>query len=217
MNSFESGKNYASIGSVLLFLSFIPFVGIIGLILVYLGMKEFSGYYNEPSIHQDTFKGFIWGIIALVVTAVGVLFAFIVFIPTLGIGSVLIILALAVVDFVFYLLMAMNFRKAFTLLAQRSGEHSFETAGNLLLWGAILTIAFGIGLILIFIAWIFATIGFFSIKTTNQPTQTYGYNTPPPPPPPTMTSQAQRYCPNCGAPVAANATFCPNCGKQLNA
>jgi uncharacterized membrane protein len=214
MSSLESSKNLASVGSIMLFLSFIPFVGLIGLILVYLGMKGLSDYYKEPSIYQDALKGLIWGIIALIVTAVGVIFAFVVGIFTFGLGAIPIIIVLFVLDFVFYLLMAKNFRRAFSLLAQRSGEHSFETAGTLLWYGAILTII-GVGIIIIIIAWIFATIGFFSIKTTSQPTQTYGYNAPPPPPP-TMTSQAQRYCPNCGTPVVANATFCPNCGKPLN-
>ena len=37
----------------------------------------------------------------------------------------------------------------------------------------------------------------------------------PSPPPSTPTMQATRYCPNCGAPVDANATYCPHCGKQL--
>jgi uncharacterized membrane protein len=211
--SLESSKNLASIGSILLFLNFVPFLGLIGLILVFLGMKGLSEYYKEPSIYQDTLKGLIFGIIAIVVTAVGIIFAFIVGIFTFAIGTILVIIGLLVVDFVFYLLMAMNFRKAFSSLAQRSGEHSFDTAGTLLWWGAILTII-GVGLILIFVAWIFATIGFFSIKTTTQPTQPYGY-TAPPPPPPTIITQPQRYCPNCGAPVDPNATFCPNCGKPL--
>ena len=120
--------------------------------------------------------------------------------------------------FIFYVIAARYLRRAFSLLAEKSGEHSFSTAGNLLWYGALLTIVFGIGLILIFIAWIFATIGFFAIKS---PGQQYAY-TPPPqvtPPPPTTTTppqmQATLYCPNCGAPVDPNATFCPNCGKQL--
>jgi hypothetical protein len=31
----------------------------------------------------------------------------------------------------------------------------------------------------------------------------------------TSTAQANRYCPNCGAPVQQNAIFCPHCGNQL--
>jgi hypothetical protein len=106
----------------------------------------------------------------------------------------------------------MYLRKAFATLSQKTGEHSFETAGNLLWIGALLTIVFGIGLILIFIAWIFATIGFFAMKVSSQP---IGYAPHPPPPVTSTQTQATRYCPNCGAPVQPNTTFCPNCGKQL--
>jgi hypothetical protein len=92
----------------------------------------------------------------------------------------------------------------------------FETAGLLLFVGAILTIVFFIGLLIILVAWIIATIAFFSIKTGQ--TQQYAY-TPPPPtstaPPTIPPMQPTRYCPNCGAPVAADATFCPHCGRQL--
>lgn len=213
MSSLESSKNLAGIGAILLFLSFIPVVGIIGLILMFIGVKGLSEYYKEPGIYQDALKGLIFGIVGLVVTAVGVIFAFVIGIFTFGIGTLLVILALLVIDFVFYLLMAMNFKRAFSLLAQRTGEHSFETAGTLLLWGAILTII-GVGLILIFVAWIFATIGFFGI---NGPEQQSTFTPPPvasgPSPQPIQTTH---FCPNCGAPVDLNAAFCPNCGKPLN-
>jgi len=236
LSSLESSKNLAGIGAILLFLSFIPLVGIIGLILMFIGVKGLSEYYKEPGIYQDALKGLIFGIVGLVVTAVGVIFAFVIGIFTFGIGTLLVILALLVIDFVFYLLMAMNFKRAFSLLAQRTGEHSFETAGTLLLWGAsllaqrtgehsfetagtlllwgaILTII-GVGLILIFIAWIFATIGFFGI---NGPEQQSTFTPPPvasgPSPQPIQTTH---FCPNCGAPVDLNAAFCPNCGKPLS-
>jgi len=213
LSSLESSKNLAGIGAILLFLSFIPVVGIIGLILMFIGVKGLSEYYKEPGIYQDALKGLIFGIVGLVVTAVGVIFAFVIGIFTFGIGTLLVILALLVIDFVFYLLMAMNFKRAFSLLAQRTGEHSFETAGTLLLWGAILTII-GVGLILIFVAWIFATIGFFGI---NGPEQQSTFTPPPvasgPSPQPIQTTH---FCPNCGAPVDLNAAFCPNCGKPLS-
>jgi uncharacterized paraquat-inducible protein A len=128
-----------------------------------------------------------------------------------GFGFGLLVLAVTlVIVFVFYLIAAMYFRRAFNILAQKSGEHMFETAGLLLWIGAILTIVFFIGLVLILVAWILATIAFFSIKV---PSQQYTY-TPPTvaTPPPT---QATRYCPNCGAPVEPNTAFCPHCGKQL--
>jgi uncharacterized membrane protein len=210
MSSFESSKNLASVGAILLFLSFIPVVGIIGLILVFIGMKGLSEYYKEPGIYHNALMGLVFGIVALVALTAGLVLAFTIGLFTFGIGAIFTIFAVLLVVFIFYVIAAMYLKRAFSLLAQKTGEHSFETAGLLLWIGAILTIVF-IGLILIFVAWIFATIAFFSIKEPSQPT---AYAPPPPAatPPPT---QATRFCPNCGAPVQPDATFCPNCGKQL--
>ena len=169
MSSFESSKNLASVGAILLFLSFIPVVGIIGLILVFIGMKGLSEYYKEPGIYQNALMGLIFGIIALVAFTAGLFLAFAIGLFTLGIGAIFTIFAVLVVVFIFYVIAAMYLKRAFSLLAQKTGEHSFETAGLLLWIGSILTIVF-IGFVLIFIAWIFATIAFFSIKGSSQPT-----------------------------------------------
>ena len=219
MSSLESSKNLAGIGTILLILSFIPIVGIIGIILLLIGLKGLSEYYKDESIYKNAIWGVLFGIVGIIAVTVaifGLLLGSSVFSsmtttsPSAGTGfGVLILLLALVLVFVFYVLMAMYFRKAFSALAQRSGEHNFETAGTLLFIGAILTIAFGIGLLLIFIAWIFATIAFFSIKVPSQP---YANTAPPTV---TQPTQATRYCPNCGAPVNADAAFCPHCGKQL--
>ncbi len=211
-NNAESSKNLAGIGSILLIF---PFLSIIGIILVFIGMKGLSEYYKEPSIYQNALWGLIFGIIAGVAVAVAFPLVFIggLFGGALGLGvGLLSLFGVLVVVFVFYVIAAMYLRRAFSTLAQKTGEHAFESAGNLLWIGALLTIIFGIGLILIFIAWIFATIGFFSMRPSPQPTVYTPSSTTAAPPP---TTQATRYCPNCGAPVQPNVTFCPNCGKQL--
>ena len=216
MSSLESSKNLAGIGAILLFLSFIPVVGIIGIILLFIGMKGLADYYKEPGIVQNALWGLVFGIIALIAIGVGLvslifggIFSSVTF-GFAGFGLALLgLIVTLVIVFIFYVLAAMYFKKAFSLLAQKTGEHSFETAGTLLWIGAILTIVFGIGLILIFIAWIFATIGFFAAPSRpNTYTQPVAPTSPPP-------MQTTRYCPNCGAPVQPNTTFCPNCGKQL--
>ena len=211
MADLESSKNLAGNGSLLLIF---PIVSIVGIILLLIGMKGLSDYYKEPSIYQNALWGVIFGIIALIAIAAAVpilaisgLFSFF----AIGFGLLTLLLVLVIV-FVFYLIAAMYFRRAFNALAQKSGEHMFETAGLLLLIGAILTIIFFIGLVLILVAWILATIAFFSIKVPSQP---YAYSPPPPFPPAAQPTQATRYCPNCGAPVQPNTAFCPNCGKQL--
>jgi uncharacterized membrane protein len=216
----------AGVGSILLILSIVPYagavLGIIGAILLLVGLKGLATYYKDNQIYDNALMGVIFLIIGLVVVAVAVFGAIILFISVVGVvGGVVILVIGLIVAFVFYVLAATRLRETFNTLALKSGEQSFSTAGTLLWWGAILTIIF-VGVILIFIAWIFATIAFFSMKL--QPQQPYGY-TPPSTPPvaqptqaaPTQAAptQAARYCSYCGAPVASDATFCPHCGKQL--
>jgi uncharacterized membrane protein len=85
----------------------------------------------------------------------------------------------AVVMFIFYVLGALYFKRSFNVVSAKSGENMFNTAGLLLLVGAILTIII-IGLILMLVAWILVAIGFFSIKSAQPPSPPAQ---PPPPPP----------------------------------
>jgi len=221
MSNVESSKTLAAVGSILLILSMVPYAGavfgIIGIILLLMGIKGLASYYQDNEIYQNSLTGVIFYIIALIAAAVAVIALVIGFASIIGfvVGVIVFVLAL-IIAFIFYILAASHLRKTFDVLAQKSGEGSFGTAGTLLWWGAILTIIF-VGLILIFIAWIFATIGFFSMKL--QPQQPYASqpsgSPPPSTPPVAQPTQATRYCPNCGAPVEPNIAFCPHCGKQL--
>jgi uncharacterized membrane protein len=216
-SNFESSKMLAGIGAILMFLGFIPVVGIIGIILVLIGMRGLAEHYRDESISRNVFTGVIFGIIGFIAIAVGGFSVGALF--SLGfagiIGGILGLLVLLVVVFIFFLFMAINFRRALYALADRSGEHLFHTAGTLLFIGAVLTIVFFIGLILIFIAWIIATIGFFSLRAAPQPSYTY---TPPPPTTPpaaATTTTGTQYCPHCGAPVSQGAAFCSHCGQKI--
>ena len=168
--SYESGKSMAGIGALLLVIgSFVPFLGIVGLILLLIGMNDLAEYYKDKSIFQDALYGVIFGIIGIAAVGLGVLSLF------TGAGLVVGVILGLVVAFIFYIIMAMYFRRAFDSLANKTGEGRFKTAGLLLFIGAILTIIV-IGLILIFVAWILITVAFFSLRTAAEP--------PPPPPPP---------------------------------
>jgi len=179
--NFEYAKTLAGEGSILLLLSLVPYagwiLGIIGIVLLMRGLKELSYYYQDEKIYQDSLTGVKYYIVAIIAAAVAIAaitlgigsatgFTFKAnFAPTaaLGIGIVAFIGGI-VIAFIFYILATTHLRKTFNNLAQKSGEASFTTAASLLWWGAIFTIVV-IGLLLIFIGWIFATIGFFTMKS----------------------------------------------------
>jgi uncharacterized membrane protein len=218
MSNFEVSKLMAAIGALLMFLGFVPGAGIIGGILIIIGLKGLAEYYRDDSIFRNAISGAIFGIVGFIVLWIGGTSISGVF--TLGIagivGGLILLLILLVVLFAFMLMMALSFRKVLYALSDRSGEHLFHTAGTLMFIGAALTIVFFIGLIMVFIAWIIATIAFFSIRAGPQP-QSYAYPPPPPSPQPAPTVGSEtKYCPNCGAPVNASAAFCSHCGKQLS-
>jgi len=190
--NFEYAKTLAGEGSILLLLSLIPYagwiLGIIGVVLLMRGLKELSYYYQDEKIYQDSLTGVKFYIIAIIAAAAAIAaitlgigsatgFTFkspFVLTETFGIGLA-VFLGGIVIAFIFYILGTTNLRKTFNTLAQKSGEASFTTAANLLWWGAVFTIIV-VGLLLIFIGWIFATIGFFTMKSKQ-----YQQYIPPPP------------------------------------
>jgi uncharacterized membrane protein len=199
MTTFDSSKILAGIGSIIL-------GSIVGIILFMIGMKGLSEHYKDRRIYDGLINGGILLIISFALFWVGA--------ATIWI---LIGIPIIIVAFVLALLSVKYIRNCFHALAERSNEHLFHTAGTLIWVGALLSIIL-IGFVLIWIGFIIAAIGFFTLKdNTQQPT--YGYtppspNTQPPPPPPTAGSKSN-FCTNCGASVAPEATFCTNCGKQI--
>jgi len=190
--NFQYSKTLAGEGAILLLLGLIPTVGwvlgIVGIVLLLKAAKELSYYYQDDSIYQNTLTGLKYYVVGLIAIAVAVSVGLIGFVTaglfigtapsfTLGfVGGIIAILAGLVVAFIFYVLAASHLRRTFNTLAQKTGETSFNTAGTLLWLGSLLTIACGIGLILILVSWIFATVGFFSMK----PKDYQPYTAPPP-------------------------------------
>jgi len=199
--NFEYSKTLAIEGSILVLLSLIPYVGwvlgIVGVVLLIRAMKELSNYYQDETIYQNSLTGVKYYIVAIVAVAVAIasitlgvwsatgFTADFMFTAGFGVGLIAFFAGL-ITAFVFYVLAALNLRRTFTTLAQKSGESSFNTAGDLLWIGSILTII-GVGLLLILVAWIFATIGFSAMKSRQYqqyqqyPPQPNGYGYTPPP------------------------------------
>ncbi len=203
--NFEYSKTLACEGSILMWLCFVPYVGpilaIIGLILLMRSLKEFSGYYQDEKIYSQALTGIKYYIVAIIAAAVAIgaiiagAWSATHFLPDVfeftaafGVGLIAFFAGI-IVAFIFFILAATHLRVTFNALAEHSGESTFRTAGSLLWWGSILTIVFGIGLIVIPIAWIFATVGFFTMKA--RPYQQYNAQPNSYPAPPTQPTEAK--------------------------
>jgi uncharacterized membrane protein len=199
--NFQYSKTLAIEGSILLLLGLIPTVGwvlgIVGIVLLLKATKELSYYYQDESINQNAWTGLKYYIVALIAAAVAIGVGVVSFATTgllegapfsfaAGIvGGIIAIVVGLVIAFVFYVLAATHLKKAYETLAQKTGESAFSTAGTLLMLGAYLTLLFGLGLLLIFISWIFVIVGFSSMKPKEYQTypngNSYGNGYPQPP------------------------------------
>ena len=168
-------------------------IELIGLILVMVALYNLASYYTERGIFNNALYGLIAGIVGGVI-AVGVVilsvltslsdFLYTVYpnwngdwsalsgltpdtsnlsldaiVPFLtGLFAALLILWIfAIIGFYFV-------RRSLTSLSAKSGVGLFSTAGLLMLIGAVLIIAFGIGLLLIWIGMLILAIAFFQIR-----------------------------------------------------
>ncbi|MEJ2241954.1 MAG: DUF996 domain-containing protein [Candidatus Bathyarchaeota archaeon] len=207
--SLETNKNLGGIGAILLA---IPFLSLIGIILVLIAMKGMSDYYDDDEIFKNALYGFIFGfigVIALVAFILMLAFGFAAAspvtypraLPLAGIGLVIVTV---LVLYVFSLIGAIFYKKSLDILSKKSGEHMFTTAGLILLIGAAIPV---IGEILKFVAWILAAVGFFNIKIMTQPTA---------PKEPALPTEDKNFCKYCGAPLQPGAKFCQKCGKKVD-
>ena len=197
--SFDSSKNLSAIGSLLMVIGFlgsvVPYGGIlsiVGLILLLVGLKGLSSYYQENDIFNNTLYALIIGIVGAVVAVATLIVTAVSAFATIGIdinnindwtnfgteigtyfsdfanfselwtliGAV--VLAMLVI-FVSMIISMYFFRKTMTELSTKSGIGLFGTAGLLMLIGAVLTII-AIGLLIIWIGLILATVAFFQMK-----------------------------------------------------
>jgi len=202
--SLESNKSLGGIGAILMA---IPFLNLVGIILVLIAMKGMSDYYDDNEIFQNALYGFIFGLIGVIGLVAFILmlafgFATIspVTVPFTGFG--LLVIAIIIL-YVFSLIGAIFYKKSFDTLSEKSNEQMFTTAGLILLIGAAIPL---IGEILKFVAWILAAVGFFNLRASKQvPTQME----------PVPESEEKRFCIYCGAQLQPGTIYCQKCGKKV--
>jgi uncharacterized membrane protein len=161
------------------YLSFIFSIPIYAAYILFLAaMNGLAKYYNDLAIFRNSLYGFVTSVFGGIVFII-IIYAFL--IPTFdqlittpitpGTPPSLSVLlpflrVIAVVwlsVFVMALVQGIFYRPAFYALAEKSGESNFRTAGLLMLIGGVLTIIL-VGGLIFFIGWIFAAMGFFSMR-----------------------------------------------------
>lgn len=178
-----------------------PTVTFIGLILVLISLNSLANFYNSRAIFSNAIYGFIAviiGVVSAVVVAFVVLltsledFIYAVYPnwngdwsslqgitpdasnmdPSAIIPFLIGILLIFVVVWIFAIIAAFFIRRSLRELSIKSATGLFSTTGLLLLIGAVLIIAFGLGLILVWISALILAIAFFTLKPPPPETQT---------------------------------------------
>jgi uncharacterized membrane protein len=175
------------------YISYFGVIELVGVILVLVALYNLAGYYSERGIFNNALYGLIAGIVGGVISVAAVIYTVLTsltdFLYTLfpdwnGDWSALSgltpdtsnisldtilpflagIFAVFIILWVFAIISAFFVRRSLGSLSVKSGVGLFSTAGLLILIGAVLIIAFGIGLILIWISALILAIAFFTIK-----------------------------------------------------
>jgi uncharacterized membrane protein len=175
------------------YINFFGVIEIVGLILVMIALYTLSGYYKEQTIFNNALYGLIMGIvgtiISVVVVVVTILTSLTDFLQSIfpdwngewtalsgltpdpsnlsldSIAPIIVgILTVLLVLWIFSIIAAFFVRRSFGALAEKSGIGLFSTTGLIILIGAVLIVAFGIGLILIWISALLLAIAFYQLK-----------------------------------------------------
>ena len=195
-------------------------IGLVGIILFLVAMHSLSQYYNEQGIFKNALYGFLVNVIggaALIVITFALVFTAIASSrasATPGVSGAwfaTFFLGVVAAAFIIEVVSAVLYMRAFNKLGGKSGVQRFNTAGTLYLIGTVLTIVLVGGLIL-WIAWIFASIGFNSLKPKANETTAFPYATRQ-----TATTNLtqKRFCPYCGTENPPDSVYCVICGKKL--
>ena len=174
------------------YISTFGLIELVGAILVLVAMKGFADYYREAGIFNNALYAIISAIVGAGAFVAIAFLAFVDFFSELGINLTLgnfsdwstqisnidwqtinmstigkfvgFIFLDIVVLFVFILITAILLRKSFGILSAKTGVSLFGTTGTVLLVGAVLILAFGIGLIVVWISTLLLAIAFFQVR-----------------------------------------------------
>jgi uncharacterized membrane protein len=194
-------------------------LALVGYILFMIAMHRLSKYYEEPSIFSNLFKELIiriiFAVVVIVVVVAVVLFAVGGLFMSLSSVSSTSFLSNFVGVFAFYgvillvslvlsIYCALLYKRSFDKLAEKSGVDNFRTAGLLYLIGSIVPIV-------VWIAWIFASMGYRKLQP-QQPMRPAPFT---PPIQPLTATGAVKRCPACSTENSPDSIYCRSCGNLL--
>lgn len=214
MARLSQAKTLGGIGSILIF---IPFVSLVGYILLIVAVKDISDDLQDRTIFNNIVIAAVTGIVAALSLAGGVILGVLSAGLTFGASTFAGIAIGLFLAWVFFIISAVFLRRAYDTMGSRLGVGTFKTAATLYLVGAALTIVL-IGVFILLVAEIVQAIAYFSIPD-QPPTQGAGSAmgaAAPAAGPPTMAPQADtsKFCTSCGTKISPTATFCYKCGAK---
>ena len=206
MGRLGEAKTLGGVGSIL---QLIPFLNLVGYILVLIAAKNISEEVQDKKIFDNMLYAVIAGLVGVAVGLFSLFTGLFFSVFSFGITALLGILSFLVLVWVALIISSLFIRRAYDSIADRLNVPTFKTAGLLYFVGALLVIVFFVGFLVIFVALIVQIVAFFSIPDS-LPTKS---------PPLQPASQAQaapgmKFCPNCGTQLAASAVFCSKCGTK---
>jgi uncharacterized membrane protein len=179
MGTLRQARGLGAAGAILVLVSVVPSAGafsIVGLILTLIAVKYIGELVKDRDIYSNMSIAVALSIIGAIVGFLVVFSAFSSLLNSnstittatnlwdvfIGRNEGLFLLGLVAV-WILFLLSAVLVKKSYDSIALGLGEDLFSLTGKLFLIGAALTIVFGIGLILVFIAVVLQVAAFLSI------------------------------------------------------
>jgi uncharacterized membrane protein len=212
MASLSNAKVLGGIGSILIF---IPFISLIGYILLIVAVKDISDVLQDRSIFNNIVIAAASGIVGAFAGGLLIVYAIVGAQYSLGLAGRFDVVAGLLVAWVFLVVSAVFLRRAYDTVGEKLQVGTFNTAATIYLIGAGLTIV-AVGLLLLFVAEIVQAIAYFSIPDQPPGTVPGAFDSAtlgPQVPAPASIGEA-RFCKSCGTKLSPTATFCYRCGAK---
>lgn len=186
MANLSNAKTFGGIGAILLLVGGVipyagPIISILGLILIFLGVKTIAEVTSDQDIFKNFLLSFIFNIVAIFALFGMLLIGFgaaggiswLMSLETANItnfssfwnyfGDIIIAAIIGfLVAWIFLIIGAIYLRKSYNRIAKHTKVNYFETTGTIYLIGSITAIIL-IGFLILFIARIFEIIAYFSL------------------------------------------------------